>query len=156
MVQRSSRSRNRQLRKRLLAIENKLHQYGELGAEVALVIRFPGKESGYSYVTSEDFLERMHDVVCWQMLLYRVCYSTLTACHQRSHVKTTNKSADDVRTRSPERTDKPAEAAATTTPSADAAGSLERDDTARSGGNDRFFPEPPVFDIACCRTGRGS
>ena len=63
-MQRSTRSRNRQLRKRLFAVENKLHQYGELGAEVALVIRFPGKDSGYSYVTSEDFLERIHDVVC--------------------------------------------------------------------------------------------
>lgn len=65
IVQRSTRSQNRQLRKQLPAIENKLHQYGGLGTEVTLVIHFSGKNSGYFYVTSEDFLERIHDVVSW-------------------------------------------------------------------------------------------
>ncbi|UPX12653.1 uncharacterized protein EKO05_0003194 [Ascochyta rabiei] len=133
MVQRSTRSRNRQLRKRLSAIENKLHQYGELGAEVALVIRFPSKESGYSYVTSGDFLERIYDI--------------------RSHVKTTNRSAEDVRARNSAKAVEPARTASEMTPDpeADAAGTPQREDGAQSARRDRFFPEPPLFDLALCR-----
>ncbi|RYN15878.1 hypothetical protein AA0119_g12807 [Alternaria tenuissima] len=136
MVQRSTRSRNRQLRKRLIAIQNKLHQYGELGAEVALVIRFPGKDSGYSYVTSEDFLARIHDV--------------------RSNDKTANRTAEDVRTRSSKRAPESTGAATNTTPNAEAADTPEGDGTARSDHKDRFFPEPPVFGFACGQRIRGN
>jgi hypothetical protein len=63
MVQQSRKYRNRQLKKRLQAIQNKLHEYVQLGADVALILRFPEKESGYSYLSSNEFLEVIEQVV---------------------------------------------------------------------------------------------
>jgi hypothetical protein len=63
MVMQSTRYRARQLRKRLRGLENKAHEYGKLGVDVVLVLEFPGREGGYSYVTSEESVERIAKVV---------------------------------------------------------------------------------------------
>lgn len=63
MVRLSTRYRNKQLRKRLRGLENKAHEYGKLGVDVVLVLGYPEREGGYSYVTSEAFLERITQVV---------------------------------------------------------------------------------------------
>ena len=62
MVQ-SVKLRNRQLKKRTQALENKVHGIKQLGVDVVLVLKFPGKESGYSYVSSEEFLDRIMQIV---------------------------------------------------------------------------------------------
>jgi FAD synthase len=63
MAKQSARDRNKQLKKRLRGLENKVYQYGELGVDVALVIGFREKEGGYSYTTSEEFLQRISQIV---------------------------------------------------------------------------------------------
>ena len=63
MAKQSARDRNKQLKKRLRGLENKVYQYGELGVDVALVISFREKEGGYSYTTSEEFLQRISQIV---------------------------------------------------------------------------------------------
>lgn len=65
MVQ-PSRYRSKQLRKRLHGLQNKAHEYGQLGVNVVLVLEYHGREGGYSYVTSEDFFERISEVVSAQ------------------------------------------------------------------------------------------
>ena len=57
------RSRNRKLKKRLQGLESKLCKYHELGAEIALVIRFPNKDSGYTFTSSDDMLSSADQIV---------------------------------------------------------------------------------------------
>jgi len=61
----SARYRSKQLKKQLRRLENKAHEYGKLGIEVLLVLRFPGREGGYLYTISENFVERIAQVVSY-------------------------------------------------------------------------------------------
>lgn len=63
MAQQSTKYRNRQLKKRTQALENKVEGIRKLGVKVVLVLGFPEKDAGYSYVSSEEFFQRIQQVV---------------------------------------------------------------------------------------------
>ncbi|CAI6342328.1 unnamed protein product [Periconia digitata] len=77
MAEQSKRDRNKQLKKRLDGLENKVYQYGELGVDIALIIGYREKEGGYSYTTSEEFLQRIPEL--------------------RSHPKCVNRLPEDIK-----------------------------------------------------------
>ncbi|KAF2113708.1 hypothetical protein BDV96DRAFT_601186 [Lophiotrema nucula] len=136
MVRLLTRYGDKQLRKRLIGLENKAHEYGQLGVNVALVLEYPGREGGYSYITSEDFLRRIAQVI------------------KRAHPKSINKSPNDIRIshtktiprlRRLQKKDKEKDAdeeLGHTNPEASTT-----DCIVKSPGPESFFPEPPVLNI---------
>lgn len=154
MVEQSTRDRNKQLKKRLHGLENKVYQYGELGVDIALIIGFREKEGGYSYTTSEEFLQRISQVVSVPSQLP----TPSNTGEQRSHPKSVNRLPEDIKKMDAQSGSKTtrvikkrrAKRARRVNASEQSSSNMTLGETAAKDAMNRkvsFFPEPPTLNL---------